>query len=178
MAGLQIFHCLQFDGTGGQSTLVDGFKVAEEIRRNNPEHFDILCTTPLPYHYTDSDHKYINSNPTFVLDPQTSEVVRVHFNNMDRLPLDESSMEYLKQMGSSPVAKLYEVIQNFISTARDESLQYRFQLEPGKLLIFDNHRLMHARTAFTGRRELCGCYINREDYMSKLLVLKEQFMKD
>ena len=27
--GFQMFHCLTFDGTGGESTLVDGFKVAE-----------------------------------------------------------------------------------------------------------------------------------------------------
>jgi len=26
------FHCLKFDGSGGESTLVDGFKIAEQIR--------------------------------------------------------------------------------------------------------------------------------------------------
>ena len=40
--GFQMFHCLQFDGTGGDSTLVDGFKVAEDIRRSDPEAFEVL----------------------------------------------------------------------------------------------------------------------------------------
>jgi trimethyllysine dioxygenase len=33
--GFQMFHCLSFDGTGGESTLVDGFKVAEQIRKSD-----------------------------------------------------------------------------------------------------------------------------------------------
>ena len=34
--GFQLFHCLKFDGTGGESTLVDGFKVADQIRQYDP----------------------------------------------------------------------------------------------------------------------------------------------
>ena len=30
--GLQLLHCLAFDGTGGQSTMVDGFRIASELR--------------------------------------------------------------------------------------------------------------------------------------------------
>src|SRR5271154_7120496 len=37
--GLQMFHCLTFDGTGAENTLVDGFKVAETIRRTDPAAF-------------------------------------------------------------------------------------------------------------------------------------------
>ncbi len=30
--GLQLLHCLAFDGTGGLSTMVDGFRIASELR--------------------------------------------------------------------------------------------------------------------------------------------------
>ena len=62
-----------------------------------------------------------------------------------------------------------------MATMRSESLQYMFQLEPGNLMTFDNHRLMHARTAYTGLRQMCGCYINKEDWVSKLLVMRKKY---
>ena len=62
----------------------------------------------------------------------------------------------------------------FMATMRSESLEYKFQLEPGNLLTFDNHRLMHGRTAYTGLRQMCGCYINKEEWVGKLRVLREK----
>ncbi len=43
---------------------------------------------------------------------------------------------------------------------------FEFLLEPGNILTFDNWRLLHGRSAFTGYRQLCGGYHNREDFES------------
>ena len=40
--GLQLLHCLAFDGTGGESTMVDGFRIADELRRDEPDHYEVL----------------------------------------------------------------------------------------------------------------------------------------
>ena len=107
--GLQALHCLHRSGTGGLSILVDGFKLAEEIRRSNPEHFYILSSIPLPYHLTTGSHKYLNTTPSIVLDPETSQVTRVHFNNSRRLPLSSSDIKSLLHQalgGDSPIQKL------------------------------------------------------------------------
>ena len=173
---------MQFEGSGGQSILVDGFKVAEEIRSTNPEYFKILSTVPFSFHYTDSEREYINSNTCFTIDSETGKVTSVHFNESDRLPLNSTHVDYLRRLGIgskdsgvSPMMKLYEALQGFITSTRDESLMYRFQLEPGKLLLFNNHRLLHARTSFTGVRKLCGCYVNMEEYDSKLHMLRSRY---
>ena len=49
--GFQMFQCLQFDGSGGDSTLVDGFKVADTIRQNDPKAFELLSEVKVPAHY-------------------------------------------------------------------------------------------------------------------------------
>ncbi len=49
--GFQMFHCLQFDGTGAENTLVDGFKVAETIRQTDPTAFAALTGVKVPAHY-------------------------------------------------------------------------------------------------------------------------------
>ena len=33
--------------------------------------------------------------------------------------------------------------------------------------VFDNWRVLHGRSSFTGKRRLYGAYINRDDYVSK-----------
>jgi gamma-butyrobetaine dioxygenase len=47
------------------------------------------------------------------------------------------------------------------------------RLAPGDCLIFDNTRILHARTAFsvTGSRHLQGCYADIDGLMSTLEVL-------
>ena len=46
--GLQLLHCLAFDGTGGESTMVDGFRIADELRRDEPDHYEVLSTVAVP----------------------------------------------------------------------------------------------------------------------------------
>ena len=48
---------------------------------------------------------------------------------------------------------------------------------PSKLSspVVDNHRVLHGRSAFTGKRRMCGAYIGVDEYTSKLAVLTEKF---
>lgn len=39
------------------------------------------------------------------------------------------------------------------------------------LPVFDNHRVLHGRSSFTGERRLCGGYISGDDYRSRLYGL-------
>lgn len=48
---------------------------------------------------------------------------------------------------------------------------YRVQLKPGRPLIFDNWRVLHGREAFTGKRRMCGAYVNRDDWISRFKTL-------
>lgn len=41
--------------------------------------------------------------------------------------------------------------------------------------VFDNHRVLHGRSSFTGERRLCGGYIAGDDYRSRLRGLELQF---
>ena len=53
--GIQFLHCLKNEVSGGFSTLVDGFSVAEYIKLNEPEAFESLTKTNLRYRFQDKD---------------------------------------------------------------------------------------------------------------------------
>ena len=42
----------------------------------------------------------------------------------------------------------------------------RLPWAPGRMLLVDNWRLLHGRTAYTGTRSFVGMYTNREDLES------------
>ena len=44
--------------------------------------------------------------------------------------------------------------------------------------VIDNHRVLHGRSAFDGKRRMCGAYIGIDEYRSKLAVLSEKFNPD
>jgi trimethyllysine dioxygenase len=159
--GLQTLHCLKKDSTGGENQLVDGLAIAEKMRIEYPEYFKILSKINIPGRYIKTDTYLEAKRPLFRVNDE-GKVVQVSFNNHDRAPfrLDNESMH-----------QFYEAYKVFHNLANDKNRQFQFMLEPGKVLTFDNWRVLHARSSLTGYRQLCGGYHNREDFESRLRLI-------
>ncbi|XP_016334478.1 gamma-butyrobetaine dioxygenase-like [Sinocyclocheilus anshuiensis] len=54
--GVQFLHCVRQAAQGGESEVVDGFHMAEQLRREDPEAFNILSS--LRVDFTDSGADY------------------------------------------------------------------------------------------------------------------------
>ncbi len=159
--GLQLLHCLAFDGTGGESTMVDGFRIADEMRRSAPELYDVLATVVIPGHYLGDGAHLMAARPVLRHDG-FGQLVQVSFNNADRAPL---------LLPPDEMGAVYRALREFEALANDLRLQWRRVNPPGEAMLFDNWRVLHGRTAYTGHRHLCGGYVNREDYESRRRVL-------
>jgi alpha-ketoglutarate-dependent taurine dioxygenase len=161
--GLQTLHCLKKNSIGGENQLVDGLAIAEKMRIEYPEFFKILSKINIPGRYIKTDTYLEAKRPLFRLNNE-GKVVQVSFNNHDRAPfrLDNDSMH-----------QFYEAYKVFHNFANDKNRQFQFMLEPGKVLTFDNWRVLHARSALTGYRQLCGGYHNREDFECKLRLIQQ-----
>jgi len=161
--GLQIFHCLQQDASGGDTLLVDGFRVAENVRRVHPAAFGVLSTVKVHYQHTDEEWVMRAGHATVGLD-EWGRLENVHFNNLDRdtlrVPLGE-------------VDAFYDAWRIFSEEVQKGENEVWFKLEPGGLIIIDNHRVMHGRSAFDGAsgRRLVGCYVSRQDFHARHRVL-------
>ena len=45
-------------------------------------------------------------------------------------------------------------------------------------VAIDNHRVLHGRSSFTGKRRMCGAYIGVDEFRSRLAVLSERFSSE
>jgi gamma-butyrobetaine dioxygenase len=54
----------------------------------------------------------------------------------------------------------------------------QFRLRDGDLVVFDNQRTLHGRTAFSSARHprhLRGCYLTRDSVYSEAALLRREF---
>ncbi len=158
--GLQILLCVDYDAMGGASIMVDGFCIAAELKRLTPEIYADLTRIDVTGIYKGDGVILRAQRPIFRTD-RDGILVQVSFNNYDRdtitLPRDD-------------MRALYAGIRAFDRLANDRRFQWRYTLQPGDMLVFDNWRVLHGRGPFCGRRKMAGSYINREDYESAVRV--------
>ncbi len=159
--GLILFCCQARDGDGGESVLVDGFAAARDLASGEPFLADALTRFDFVGRYVEPGVHLRAERPPLQLDP-AGYLVQVSFNNYDRAPI----------LPTDPwVETVIDAHGAFHRLIADPGRQLRLGWRPGRVLILDNWRLLHGRTAFTGDRRFLGCYLNHEDLQSILRVM-------
>jgi gamma-butyrobetaine dioxygenase len=163
--GFQALHALIASPDGGDSLFADGFALAEHVRETHPDDFALLTRTAVPFHYRSSNAELYAERPLIQLSCR-GEVTAVHYNSRSIAPLDPSA---------SGTADYYSAYRRFAALLREPRFQLRFRLADGQIVVFDNQRILHGRTAFSSARHarhLRGCYLTRDSVYSMAAVLR------
>jgi len=161
---VQLLHCLASAAEGGESVLVDGFLAAARLRAHDPASFDLLAGTPVTFGYSDGTAELRATRPMIGVDP-LGRIREIRFNNRSLLPIC---------LPPDQMAEFYAAYRAFAELISAPELMLTFRLGPGDCVLFDNTRILHARTAFaaTGQRHLQGCYADLDGVTSTLSVLR------
>lgn len=171
-AGLQCFHLLSHPapGKGGETLLVDAFYAASILNQLHPSAYQVLSRLRFPSHASGTPDTLLRplSQPVLTHDGVTGELVQVRWNNEDRGVLGH---------GWTPdeVEAWYDAALKWEESSRSADAEYWVQLSPGTMVVIDNWRVMHGRSAFTGQRRMCGAYVGYDDWRSRLETLKRKF---
>jgi gamma-butyrobetaine dioxygenase len=166
--GYQFLHCLINSAEGGDSSAVDGFAVADYLRKNEKEIFDTLVTVPLKFKdkdYTQESHRSFHASAISLTKDSDYNDVRFSVATMDTLDCHPDIMD-----------RVYKAHHRFGNLLHDDKFQIKFRLEPGDIFSFNNRRVLHGRTAFdpnSGHRHLQGYYIDRDEILGRLNYLKK-----
>ena len=159
---MQVLAPLLSQCTGGETIMNDGFYAAEIIRKEDPEAFELLSTMPITGQYLEDGIFLKATRPAFLLDAN-GKIEQVSFNHYDRAPMympPKTSEVFYRGYG-----RFHEIVQS-------DDAQLVFPIKEGQLMMFDNMRVLHGRTAFEGPRHMAGGYLNVEDFDSKYRLLK------
>jgi gamma-butyrobetaine dioxygenase len=165
---LQLLACLENSVDGGNSLVVDGFKVVERLAAESQAHFDVLSRYPARFEYSGSPGvRLFAKRPIIELGPD-GELLAVRFNNR--------SLSATTDVPFADMPEYYAAYRRFAELIEDENMAVSFKLAPGELFIVDNTRVLHARKAFSGvgKRWLQGCYADRDGLLSTLAVIEEE----
>lgn len=165
--GIQLLHCLINETRGGLSTLVDSLAVAEVLRAEDPQGFELLARIPVRYRFRDADTELTSIKPMIEVNGR-GEMTGVHYSpRLDDLPL----------MSEDDTRAYHRARKRLGTLFAHPDFELRFRLQAGELMMFDNNRVLHGRTAFDpseGHRHLQGCYIDRDGPRSLYRVLRRR----
>lgn len=162
--GFQFLHCLANEATGGGSLFCDGYAIAEDLRRQDAEAFDLLSTVSIPFRFHDATTD-IRSRKRVIVTDEDGSVREICFN---------AHIAETPDLEPELMQRYYRAYRLFMEMSRSPDYVISLRLEAGEMVVFDNRRVLHGREAFdpsTGFRHLHGCYVDRGEFESRIRVL-------
>ena len=153
--GIQMLHCLVNDTDGGISTLVDGFGASQELAEADPDAYRALTEVDVDFRYDMVSDVVVNRTRILELDAAGC-FKQIRFSHR---------LDYVAAAEPEVLDAFYRGRRWLRDRMNNPTNQVSFLLEPGDVMVMDNHRLLHGRTAFSataGRRHIQGCYIDHD----------------
>ncbi len=165
---LQILACLENSADGGENMVVDGFRVAERLHRENPGWFNLLAGHSMRFAYAGEAGVALHARRPLVDVSPEGQLIGVRFNARSAAPNVDVPFDKM--------ADWYAAYRRMSQIIDDPAMEVTFKLAPGEAFIVDNTRVLHARKGYSGagHRWLQGCYADKDGLLSTLVALEAQ----
>lgn len=145
----QMLHCMRPADSGGESYLADAKQAAEYLRATDAQTYALLTTVPVRFHRQQKQFESLKVAP--IIELRDGEFFRVRSSYFTMAP---------HHVAFEQMEPWYRAYNRFARLVGAHQHQYRFVLRAGDFLMYDNFRMLHARTAFAGPRWVRGVYFN------------------
>ena len=165
---IQLLHCIESEVSGGLSTLVDGFTVTEDLKKENLEFYEILSEVKVRFKFIDKE----------VVLEDWSELIKLNKDKTFKQVRFSPRLDYVPILQKNKLDLYYKARKKLSEMYNSDKYKIEFKLEPKDLMMMDNYRLLHGRTSYEtkeGNRYLQGCYIDYDSTEGKLRHLKRKF---
>ena len=169
--GYQFLHCFKNDATGGESVFADGFQICADLRNERPEQFELLCSVALPWRFHDDTCDLRQRRPI---------IGRGANGSLEYFAFNAHIVD-VPDMAATTLYEFYAAYRELMIRVRDPRYAVAHGLKPGEMIVFDNLRVLHGRTAFdatSGDRHLRGYYIEQDEVDSRIRVLSRERATD
>jgi len=154
---IQVLHCLSAAGAGGRSFLVDGLAVIAALKAEAPEDYDLLCRVPARFAWSDGETFLEAEAPVL-----TPERIRYNPRSLQQVVSDDANER-------AAWARAWD---RFGTLSSAPAFGLAFDMTAGDMVLMDNRRVLHGRTAFDASgevvRHLQGGYADMDGVYSSL----------
>jgi len=162
--GVQFLHCRANSVEGGANLFLDGVAVANDFRELYPEDFRLLAETDVPF-YCEHDTYDVRARQRVIELDAHGDVsgVTISQHMADVFDLPQHFMD-----------SYYPAFCRFGRMLQEDKYLMRFRIAAGECIVFDNHRIVHGRSAYSatsGDRYLRGAYADRGEMRSTYRAL-------
>ena len=161
---ITLFHVLKQSASGGESILVDGFNLVSILQKRDPEAFEILSTTPARFHRVLREGRAFETQAPIISRDRQGEVIGLRLLDRGMAPVDVEPEQ---------VEPFYDALRSFLQLVYGQEGRITVKLEAGEMLVFNNQRIMHGRTAFDpsgSRRHVRSCHVDLDEFYSRLRI--------
>ena len=161
---VQALHMLENECKGGQSMIVDGFKVLKDLRADYPDFIEILSTFTVPFREFDNENETYANEPIIRLNT-LNEITGFRFSNQLMQMIDPHK---------SNLDKFYIAYHELCKRVNSDKYKAKFRLEAGHILLVSAHRVLHGREEFSpdGKRHLQDAYYEMDNIENNFFMYK------
>jgi gamma-butyrobetaine dioxygenase len=159
----QVLAMIVNEAQGGNSVVVDGWAVLDQLQRDHPETIDVLSRVEVGFRQYSTEADAFTRAPLVVRD-RAGRFTHLRFSNQLMQPLAFDDAE---------LADWYRAYRLLGAAVSDPANQVSFRLEAGHTLFVNGYRVLHARTAYKpdGPRHLQDVYFDMDDVHGNLAVM-------
>ncbi len=159
---ITLFHVIRQSRDGGDSTLIDGLYLARQFARQEPAAFEILCTVPARFHRVLKAGRWFDHSAPVISRDADGRVSGIRLLDRGMAPVDAAIDD---------IEPFYDALRKLLERIYAGEGMITFKLQAGEMLVFNNQRLLHGRTAFdpgTGHRHVRSCSVDLDEFHSSL----------
>ncbi len=144
----QLLQCVRVADEGGENLVADALAAWRYLASLDARAAELLRTVPVRFLRKQRHFERIVDAPLVTVEGERFQVRMSYFTLAPhRLPFES-------------LDEFYRAHDRFVRLVRDPRHHYRVALQPGDWLLYDNHRMLHARAGFRGPRWMRGVYFD------------------
>ena len=163
---VQALHMLENECEGGESIIVDGWSLADDLKTDFPEYFSILKKFRVPFREFDED------NETYAEEP----MIRCNSNGLIESFRFSNQLMQMIDPSRPNVQQFYEAYHEVSRRVHLDKYRTTFRLNGGEVLIVASLRVLHAREPFipNGKRHLQDAYFVHDNIANGYVLLQSK----
>ena len=143
----QLLQSVRVAEAGGDSLIADARAAYRYLASIDAEAAELLRTVEITFHRKQRAFERVVRSP-LIVDGDRFMIRSSYFTMAPhRLPFER-------------MEAWYRAYDRFVRLVRHPRHRFQLALRPGEILVYDNHRMLHGRTAFRGARWVRGVYFD------------------